>query len=114
MCSSRRDSANVGSIRLAAVCQMASAMEGCEWEVDEAACYIAGDQVLKARVKRRLPSETKDADFVLQNQKRLKLSDMHCTRAGAEAVLAAARPAVGGEQRTSIVEDRMAPGGRRG
>jgi hypothetical protein len=48
---------------------MASAMEGCEWEVDEAAYYIAGDQVLKARVKRRLPSETKDADFVLQTRK---------------------------------------------
>ena len=81
------------------------------WDVDAKVYYIQEDGVLKARVKRRL--NTGEADYLLQNQKNLKVSEMHRTREDAERALAArqallhvgntvganAQPAAGGDKK---------------
>ena len=51
-------------------------------------CITFKGGVLKGRVKRRL--EAGETDFVLQNQKRLNISEMHRTREDAERVMAVA------------------------
>ena len=57
------------------------------WKHEDKVYYIQGLAVLKGRVKR--PAEGDDADYVLQNQKRIKVCDMHRTRQDAEKVLGA-------------------------
>ena len=68
------------------------------WDVDAKVYYIQEDAVLKARVKRRMNSG--EADYQLQNQKFLKVAEMHHTREDAERALSA----TGGE----IKEARLA------
>jgi hypothetical protein len=75
------------------------------WDKDVKVYYIQEDAILKARVKRRL--NTGEADYLLQNQKHLKVSEMHHTREDAERALAARKaltetpPATGGCARPS-------------
>jgi len=57
------------------------------WDVDAKVYYIQEDAVLKARVKRRMNSG--EADYQLQNQKFLKVAEMHHTREDAERALSA-------------------------
>jgi hypothetical protein len=68
------------------------------WDVDAKVYFIQEDAVLKARVKRRMNSG--EADYQLQNQKFLKVAEMHHTREDAERALSA----TGGE----IKEARLA------
>ena len=66
------------------------------WVADQKVYYIQGGAVLKGRVKRQL--ESADADYVLHNQKRIKVCDMHQTREDAEKVLAGVTVVDGGSE----------------